>query len=224
MLRSAARVAVPAGSVTHWEGEGQPHLELVVAGVVRVFVTAEDGRTMTVRYCRTGGLLGAMSLFGTEFEMPASTQTLVDTEMLRFDPDLMHELVDRELAVAHALLNELAERARQFLHESGRLFATVRQRTARHLLDLASESARSSQPGRAPRPSLVVRVSQQELADAVGTVREVIVRVLRDLRNEGVVRTRREGILIIEPVALIEALGWNSSPRQDLPRSEDSGP
>jgi CRP-like cAMP-binding protein len=32
----------------------------------------------------------------------------------------------------------------------------------------------------------VVSVTQQELADAVGTVREVVVRVVRELRQEGV--------------------------------------
>jgi CRP/FNR family transcriptional regulator, cyclic AMP receptor protein len=50
LLAGSTRTRVPAGSVTHREGEPDPHLELVVAGVVRVFVTAPDGRTMTVRY------------------------------------------------------------------------------------------------------------------------------------------------------------------------------
>jgi hypothetical protein len=43
-----------------------------------VIVTAPDGRTMTVRYCRPGGLLGVMSLFTTGFVMPAATQALVE--------------------------------------------------------------------------------------------------------------------------------------------------
>ena len=46
LLTGAVRVRIPAGSVTHWEGEHAPHLELVVAGIVRVFVTAPDGRTL----------------------------------------------------------------------------------------------------------------------------------------------------------------------------------
>ena len=58
LLAGAVRTKVPAGSVTHREGESAPHLELVISGVVRVFVTAPDGRSMTVRYCRAGALLG----------------------------------------------------------------------------------------------------------------------------------------------------------------------
>ena len=65
LLVGAGRVRIAAGSVTHREGEDAPHLELVIAGVVRVFVTAPDGRTMTIRYCRPGALIGAVSLFAT---------------------------------------------------------------------------------------------------------------------------------------------------------------
>jgi CRP/FNR family transcriptional regulator len=77
---------------------------------------------------------------------------------------------------------------------------------ARHLLDLAS--------GQHDADALRVPISQQELADAVGTVREVVVRVLRELRDEGVVETGRAGIVISDPVRLagIGSEAWNESP------------
>jgi CRP-like cAMP-binding protein len=49
---------------------------------------------------------------------------------------------------------------------------------------------------------LVARVNQQALADAVGSVREVVVRTLRELREEGTIRTSRDGIRILRPEAL----------------------
>ena len=76
----------------------------------------------------------------------------------------------------------------------GGAFASVRQRVARHLLDLASES----QDGGA----LLVPIGQQGLADAVGTVREVVVRTLRELREAGVLRTGRRGIVVLDPERL----------------------
>ena len=88
----------------------------------------------------------------------------------------------------------------------------MRQRVARHLLDLAS-----ARVGEQPAPDhraareLTVQVSQQELANAVGTVREVVVRVLRDLRQDGVVRTERDRIVLLEPARLIQEQGWNQS-------------
>jgi hypothetical protein len=56
---------------------------------------------------------------------------------------------------------------------------------------------------------MVVPVSQRELADAVGTVREVVVRVLRELRCDGVLRTERDQIVILDPTRLVPVPGWN---------------
>jgi CRP/FNR family cyclic AMP-dependent transcriptional regulator len=76
----------------------------------------------------------------------------------------------------------------------------VRQRVAAHLLDLASDH----QP---PDGRLVALVSQQELADAVGSVREVVARVLRDLRVAGIVATAPDSVAILDP-ARLHAESW----------------
>ena len=210
LLVGAGRVRIAAGSVTHREGEDAPHLELVIAGVVRVFVTAPDGRTMTIRYCRPGALIGAVSLFATGFALPATTQALVDAELLRLSPTAARRAVARDVRVAQAFLSELSERVLSFIWEiPGSAFATVRQRVARHLLDMASD--RVPEPPSAPRSrsELTVNVSQRELAEAVGTAREVVVRVLRQLRQDGVVRTGRDQIVIADPDRLIRESGWN---------------
>jgi CRP/FNR family transcriptional regulator, cyclic AMP receptor protein len=206
LLTGAVRVRIPAGAVTHREGEPAPHLELVISGVVRGFVTAPDGRTMTVRYCRPGALIGAVSLFSTRFTMPAATQALVDAELLRLSPAVVRRAVARDARVAQAFLSELSERVLSFVYEiPGSSFATVRQRVERHLLDLAAQPRSGSKAV----VEIVVPVTQQELADAVGTVREVIVRVLRELRRDGVVRTERDCIVILDPARLVPGQVWN---------------
>jgi CRP/FNR family transcriptional regulator, cyclic AMP receptor protein len=213
LVAGASRVRIPAGSVTHWEGEHAPFLELVVSGVVRVFVTAPDGRTMTIRYCRPGAIIGAASLFATGYAMPAPTQALMDAELLRMSPTAARRAAARDPRVARALLGELSERVLSFVWElSGSAFATVRQRVARHLLDLASERLPEPASGHRSASELVVTVSQRELAEAAGTAREVVVRVLRDLRQGGVIRTGRDQIVIADPARLIQEHGWNQSP------------
>lgn len=140
LMGGAVRTKIPSGSLMHREGETARHLYLVVSGVVRVFVTSPDGRTMTVRYCRPGSLIGAMSLFASEFAMPGTTQALLDAELLKMSPEVVGRLAERDVRVARAFLSELSERAWSFIHEiAGSAFAAVRQRVARHLLDLASD-------------------------------------------------------------------------------------
>jgi CRP/FNR family transcriptional regulator len=85
-------------------------------------------------------------------------------------------------------------------------FGSVRQRVATHLLDLASIQQR-------PRGRLVARVKQQELADAVGTSREVVARVLRELRLEGLVATGPDSIHVLDPTGL-QAQRWAGSGAQ----------
>jgi CRP/FNR family transcriptional regulator len=126
---------------------------------------------MTVRYARPGALLGVATLYA-RVARPFDIQALSDTELLAFDPSVIRVRADKDPRVARALLKETSERVMSFVAEfSGHAFANVRQRLARHLLDLASDQ---QSPGALRAP-----VSQQELADAVGTAREVVVRVLR---------------------------------------------
>jgi CRP-like cAMP-binding protein len=52
-----------------------------------------------------------------------------------------------------------------------------------------------------------VALSQEELASAAGTSRESLVRVLRSLREQGIVRTGRKRIDILAPDRLYELVG-----------------
>lgn len=186
-----------AGKAAHRERSSEAHCELVVTGLLRVLVTAQDGRTMTVRYCRAGSLLGVATLFAPAFIMPATVEALEDSELLVLSPESTRRAAREHPALAQAFLTELSERTLTFVAEiGGGAFAAVRQRVARHLLDLA----RPTVPGN----RLVTRVGQQSLADMVGTVREVVVRTLRELREEGIVATERGKVVILDPGRLTD--------------------
>ncbi|MFD1212952.1 Crp/Fnr family transcriptional regulator [Arthrobacter sp. GCM10027362] len=215
LMAGSTRLWVPAGTVTHREGDTVPHLELMISGLLKFYVTAPDGRTITVRYCRRGALMGVVSLFAPHFVMPASAVALTDTALMRLSPARARSAAARELPVAQVFLRELSERVLGFMAEiPGSAFASVRQRVARHLLDLAAGADDGGQtallvawPGASPE--LAVRTTQQELAEAVGSVREVVVRILRELREAGVVRTERDRIVVVEPGRLAELAIWN---------------
>src|SRR6266508_4362300 len=104
----------------------------------------------------------------------------------------------RYARVAWAIAEELNRRLDDTLQQTAiNAFGSVKQRVAAHLLDLASAQQR-------PVGRLVARVSQQELADAVGSVREVVARALRDFRLAGLVATAPDSVLILDPTRLHE--------------------
>jgi CRP/FNR family transcriptional regulator len=101
--------------------------------------------------------------------------------------------------VAWAVAGELGRRLYEALDEVGaNAFGSVRERIARHLLDASS-------PGKEGR--LVVAITQQQLADAVGSAREVVARALRALRAEGLVRSRPGGLVLLDPGGLARVAG-----------------
>ena len=193
---------IDARATIHREGEEAPHLELIVSGLVRVQVSAPDGRMLTVRYCRAGALLGAATLYAS-MARPFSIQAVFGSELLSFKPAVVTARADTDPRVARALLIETSDRVFSFIAEfSGHAFTSTRGRIARHLLDLAMSE---------PSSELMAPISQQELADAVGSVREVVVRVLRELRDAGIVTTGRSGIVIrdAQELASIASPSWN---------------
>ncbi|UNK46873.1 Crp/Fnr family transcriptional regulator [Arthrobacter sulfonylureivorans] len=214
LFADSTRGRVPAGTLTHREGDSDPHLELMVSGLLKFYATAPDGRTITVRYCRRGSLMGVVSLFSPDFALPVSAVALTDTELVRLSPVRVRGAAARELTVAHVFLRELSERVLDFLAGiPGSAFTSVRQRVARHLLDLADGAGQLAltEPWPGAGPELSVRITQQELAQEVGSVREVVVRILRELREAGVVRTERDRIVVVEPGRLAELAIWNPS-------------
>ena len=128
-------------------------------------------------------------------------QAVAPSSLFRISSRALTAAARRDAGVAWAIAEELNRRLYDTLHQTAvNAFGSVRQRVAAHLLDLASAQQQ-------PRGRLVARVSQQDLADAVGSVREVVARVLRDFRVAGMVATSSDSILIVDAAGLYSESG-----------------
>jgi CRP/FNR family transcriptional regulator, cyclic AMP receptor protein len=191
LTEGSALRTVAAGTTMHQEGD-PAFVELVVSGLIRGYVSGPDGRTMTIRYCRPGALMGTATLFNKSRPRAHGNLTaLIDSRVLVLFPATVRALADRDIRVVRALLHETSARVAEYISEiEANSFTTLRQRLARHLLDLAAEQQVGAQ--------LVARTSQDELAGAIGTVREIVVRILHDMRNEDLVRTSRGRVELLD--------------------------
>lgn len=166
---------------------------LVLDGVIRVFLMSEAGRQVTVRYARSGETLGLVHLFGRETGVRAQAITAASVWLIA--PGRLRALADRYAELAAAIAEECAMRASDAIEELALLtFGSVRQRVARHLLDLAALQQQGGE--------LVAAVTQQQLADAAGTVREVVARVLKQLHQAGITAGRDGGVVILDAARL----------------------
>jgi CRP/FNR family transcriptional regulator len=186
----AALVEYDAGYTVYVEA-GTERLAVLASGLLRVYMHAADGREVTVRYVRRGELLGVPAMVGGP--APVFVQAITASAAHFLDLGHVKEVARRDPAVAWVLAEECVDRLYDVLEElAGNAFATVRQRVARHLFDLAA-----ARPAAAAR--LTATINQQDLANSVGSVREVVARVLRELRTSGLIRTRPGHVEILDP-------------------------
>jgi CRP/FNR family transcriptional regulator len=204
LLAEAIRITVSPGAVVHRE-EDTPRVLVVMDGLLRVFLRSADGRQVTVRYARNGDVTGLPLVLGGPG--PMSVQAMTTASVAALSVDTLRSMLASDPRVAQACAEELTRQLyRAFEDLSDQAFLSVRRRIIRHLLDLATADR---------GPHLVARVTQQELADAVGSVREVVTRNLRELREKGLLETSRDEIILLDPIALSdEAGGQRVSPKR----------
>src|SRR5262249_45301056 len=158
---------------------------LVLDGLIRMFLVSEAGRQVTVRYARSGETLGLVHLFGRKTTVHA--QAITPASVWTIAPERLRTLAGQHADLATAIAEECATRASDAIEELALLtFGSVRQRIARHLLDLAAAQQQAGE--------LVAAVTQQQLADAAGTVREVVARVLKQLHQAGMTAGSEGGV------------------------------
>ena len=194
-------VHFPSGHTVYTEAEAV-RLAVVMQGLLRVYMHTGDGRQVTVRYVRGGDLLGVPALIAGP--APVFVQAVTPGIAFFFDVGQVERTARNDASLAWALAEESVHRLYDVLEElAGNTFASVRQRIARHLLDLAA-----ARPGGSR--TLTALVNQQDLANSVGSVREVVARILAELRAEQLIRTSPGRVEILDPVRMSREL-WSRS-------------
>lgn len=186
-------------------GDPEPRAGILLAGTARAFLAAADGRQLTVRYTRRGAFLARRSyLLGGH--SPIAIHAVTDLELLELDARPFLRLVETEPTVARAVLAELSRHLEDvYATVADSAFGTMREKISRHLLALSADGREGHRR--------IAPITQQALADGVGTRREVAARVLRDLRREGIVATTPGAIEILDPARLSGSLGsWQTPP------------
>jgi CRP/FNR family transcriptional regulator len=205
-VRGAQRVEYPTGAVAlRWDDT--PKTAIVLRGTFRGFLSYPDGSQATTRYIKAGDIAG---VFAPRFpKLPRAVEALEPGELLLIDGERVKELCLAHPAFAWAMIEELTtvlNATQRALYI--RAFGSVRQRVASAIIERAAASG-AVVTGRR------VAGTQQELAIAVGSVREVVATALQELKREGLVDIHRGAIVIVEPERLAKqangALGSISS-------------
>lgn len=209
-LLGDSRIATfPAGTSVSHGGDSYKVL-LVHSGRLRAKVTSWDGREVTTRYITAGQFtaLPAMLTNGA----PSSVDVVTSCEASILNPHTFRRLLQTRSDLCYRVAIYLAELTYEtVLNMEENLFGSVQARVCRHLLEMATPSMNG----------LVVHSDHTELANAIGSVREVVSRALRKLSDAGAIRRYRRQIWIEDP-RLLEAYASPLTERHST-RSPEEG-
>ena len=186
MLADAFVVTVAAGNPVGEVDSGSV-LALIHSGLTRIVLKAPDGRMATIRYAGPGQVLGLCSVIAGS--SPWGGYAITECEITFLDPSTLRRFAQADARVAWALARQAARICYEVVDTlGGNVFGTIDQRVSRHLLDMAIRTPEG----------LVVLADQRELAQSVGSVREVVARSIRALREQGALSRLSGGGLLIE--------------------------
>jgi CRP/FNR family transcriptional regulator len=187
-LRGAVECRFTAGEFVRAHDEpGQSGF--VLDGLLRSFLLGPGGREQIVTYHRAGDLFGAGELLGGA--TLCAIQCVMSTRLVRVAPHAARTAVQTDPVLANAVGTQLARDHHAALVELAlTAFGTVRHRVARQLLL------------RADPQGAVIDLTHREIAQAVGSVREVVGRSMQELEAAGAVRRTTEGQLVIDRDAM----------------------
>lgn len=174
------------------EGEPCAGLHIVARGKIRIFKTSASGREQVLAVNGPGDTVAELPVFdGGPY--PASAMAVDDAEIAFISRRDFQVFCIEHPEVALKVLAVVGARLRQLVGIIEELsFTTIRQRLASTLLKLAQTEGRKTARGVEFR----LPGSHQELANQLGTVRELISRNLMRLQAEGLLDVNARDVVV----------------------------
>ncbi len=184
-----------AGEVILFPG-APGNLYRVRSGLVRVHTMDDEGTGLTLRYVKPGGYFGEEAVTGEprRYFAEAVTPTEVDVLDTRsLTPDEQHELLEHLVHAVEGLYRGLYRLAGKRL----------RSRIAAELLELGDSDLASVGEGGVH----IVHITHDDLAAAVGSVRETVTKMVGELSRLGAIDAGYGKIALTDPDRLREVAG-----------------
>jgi CRP/FNR family transcriptional regulator, cyclic AMP receptor protein len=189
-------LSLPHVERTFWRGMAVYSLDdpaadvfVVLKGRVKIVRSSPEGARKIVSICYTGEIFGELALAADDIEARRSDEAVaLDTTRVaviriadfwsatRRDPSLTRDAMrhlSRRLAEAHTQIESL-------------VFDNNHHRLARELLRLSDDAARSGESS--------VRLTHEELAELIGSTREVVTGMMIEFRQRGLIDYKRGDI------------------------------
>lgn len=191
-------------SVIFIEGSEKEAVYFIQDGLVKTYKTDENGHEQIVSFLKTGDMFPHTGFFNQN-PYPATAEAIVETLLLAIPVRLFEHLMMNTPSIAVKMMRVMGDKIRE-LQETLQVLSgqDVKHRALSFLLKLAD------QHGEIVDNKIMINLpmTNQEIANTVGTTRETINRLLNQLGKEDILEVDRNRIVIINLDALKQQRGF----------------
>lgn len=187
------RLAAVSREKTYAKGEtifrtGDPAEAVCVVkeGRVHLMKFLDDGQASTTCVMTKGETFCCLPALDRQ-PYPVDAIAAVDSVVIRIPTSAFHELLERNPAFLRDSLCLFCDRLRQVEHKSCMIYDSVERRLAQALLTLSKKFGPT------------IPLTKHELAELASTTVETTIRVLSQLKKQGIVRSVRGSTTIAKP-------------------------
>jgi CRP-like cAMP-binding protein len=184
-----------AGSLISQSGEPVNSLIVVISGVVKGEMVDYVGRVIKIEDIPAPGALASAFMFGNRNRFPVNVIAVSDGELLLIEkPDFLKLLMRNNIILVNFL--DMISNRSQFLSEKIKFlnFKTIKGKLAHYILQKAGKE----------KASILLDMTQNELADFFGVARPSVARALGELEEEGYLEAKGKNIMIIDKEELAD--------------------
>lgn len=201
LLSVCRRHQFPPKTTVVAPGEPADSMYYVVEGALTVSAESKDEkehRDLVLAYLNPGDFIGEMGLFMKPRNREVTVITRTRCELAEISYDRMREVLhgdlrDHAYGIMSAVASKLAQRLLQARRKVCDLaFVDTQGRIARALIDLCNEPDAVAHPD-----GTQIRITRRELSRIVGCSREMAGRVMKNLEEDGMIRTSGASVVLL---------------------------
>lgn len=191
LMHNGQKKLYPKNTLIIDEGDRPNCAYIINSGKVKIFLRGEQGKEIVLSILKEGGYFGEMSLIDKE-ECSAAVLTMEDTELTVISRKNFWECLHNHPEISERIMLGLVTRLREANKKISSLaLMDAHERVVNMLMGLATQ--RDGQLVIEDRPT------HQHIANIVGTSREMITRILKDMTTAGQISIDGKQIVILKP-------------------------
>jgi len=196
ILSAGKELKVEKGEIVFSEGDLCNGIYIVKKGEIKLYKLSEKGKEHILHFVSDGDIFGGAPVFLENGRYPAFAEATKDSTVIFISKSLLLKIVAENPNITFKVLHSFSKYLDLLVEKVGQLsLMDVSKRLVQFLLKMADEKGTDI---------IELKLSQQDIASKLGTVREVISRALRQLQKKNLIKIQGKKISIVSKRKLEE--------------------